>query len=137
MFLRILFFIIHVWALCSRNFQNVKLWLDFVEIWSFHRHSDFTWTHILANSNSPIMSFLAILEVLNFDFGTFVQYFKYQIYWNSKSRVSKIIKMPIFEILNFPKLSGKLIPEFPNYTRVSTYKKLFLAWLHILKVSGA
>ena len=29
--------------LCSRNFQNVKLRLDFVEIWWFHHHSDFTW----------------------------------------------------------------------------------------------
>ena len=28
-------------SLCSRNFQNVKLKLDFVEIWSFYRHSDF------------------------------------------------------------------------------------------------
>ena len=34
-------------------FQNVKLKLDFVEIWSFYRHSDFTWNQILANSNSP------------------------------------------------------------------------------------
>ena len=30
-------------SLCSRNFQNVKLRLDFVEIWSFYRHPDFTW----------------------------------------------------------------------------------------------
>ena len=29
--------------LCSRNFQIVKLRLDFVEIWSFYCHSDFTW----------------------------------------------------------------------------------------------
>ena len=29
-------------ALCSRNFQNVKLSLDFVEISSFYRHSNFT-----------------------------------------------------------------------------------------------
>ena len=28
-------------TLCSRNFQNVKLRLDFVEICSFYRHSDF------------------------------------------------------------------------------------------------
>ena len=30
-------------SLCSRNFQNVKLRLDFLEIWSFYRHSAFTW----------------------------------------------------------------------------------------------
>ena len=29
-------------TLCSRNFQSVKLRLDFVEIWSFYRHSDYT-----------------------------------------------------------------------------------------------
>ena len=29
-------------SLCSRNFQNVKLKLDFVEIWSLYRHYDFT-----------------------------------------------------------------------------------------------
>ena len=33
--------------LCSRNFQNVKLRLDFDEIWSFNRHSDFAWNQIL------------------------------------------------------------------------------------------
>ena len=55
-------------TLCSRNFQNVKLKLDFVEIWSLYCHSDFTWNAILGNSNSPKMSFLAILEVLNCDF---------------------------------------------------------------------
>ena len=32
--------------LCSRNFQNMKLMLDFVEIWSFYCHSDFTWNQI-------------------------------------------------------------------------------------------
>ena len=52
-------------SLCSRNFQNVKLRLDFVVIWSYNRHSHFTWNHILG---SPKMLFLSILEVLNFDF---------------------------------------------------------------------
>ena len=37
-------------TLCSRNLQNVKLRLDFVEVWSFSRHSDITWKPILANS---------------------------------------------------------------------------------------
>ena len=40
-------------SLCSRNFQNEKLMLDFVEIWSFYRHSSFTWNQVLANSNRP------------------------------------------------------------------------------------
>ena len=38
-------FQVHI-ALCSRNFQNVKLRLDFVEIWSSYRHSDFMWNQI-------------------------------------------------------------------------------------------
>ena len=54
-------------ALCSRNFQNVKLRLDFVEIWSLYRHSDFMLNRILANSNSPNMSLLEIIEILNFE----------------------------------------------------------------------
>ena len=29
-------------ALCSKNFQNVKLRLDSVDILQFYRHSDFT-----------------------------------------------------------------------------------------------
>ena len=44
-------------ALCSRNFQNVKLRLNFVEIWSFYHHSVFMWNQILANSNGPKMLF--------------------------------------------------------------------------------
>ena len=60
-------------ALCSRNFQNVKLWLDFVEIWSFYRKSDFTWNQYLVDLNSPKMLFLAISEGLNFDFSKFGQ----------------------------------------------------------------
>ena len=36
----------HSNSLCSRHFQNVKLRLDFVEIWSFYHYSDFTWNQI-------------------------------------------------------------------------------------------
>ena len=54
--------------LCSRSFQNVKLRVDFVEIWSFYSHSYFTWNQILVNSNGPKMLFLPILEALNFGF---------------------------------------------------------------------
>ena len=55
-------------TLCSRNFQKVKLRLNFIEIWSFYCHSNFTWNTVLANSKGPKMSFLAILETLNFEF---------------------------------------------------------------------
>ena len=74
-------------ALCSRNFQNVKLRLDFVEGWSFYCHSDFTWNLILVNSNVTNMSFLAILEVLNFDFIKFEQLSSAKFTKNSKFRV--------------------------------------------------
>ena len=49
------YFSLVVNSLCSRNFQNVKLRLDFVEIWLFYRHSDFTWNQILANSKGTKM----------------------------------------------------------------------------------
>ena len=55
-----------LFALCSRNFQNVKLVLDFVDIWSFYHLSDLTWNPILAHLNGDKMWFLAILETLNF-----------------------------------------------------------------------
>ena len=54
-------------TLCSRNFQNVKLRIDFVENWSFYCHSEFGWNQMLVNSDGPKMSFLAILETLNFE----------------------------------------------------------------------
>ena len=49
-------------SLCYIDFQNVKLRqlrLDFVEIWSFYCHSNFSWNQILMNSNGPKMSFFA------------------------------------------------------------------------------
>ena len=42
-------------ALCSRNFQNVKLRLDFFKILSFYLHSNFRWNQILVK--------LAIVEI--------------------------------------------------------------------------
>ena len=55
-------------SLCSRNFQNVKLRLDFVEIWSFYHHFlilreiQFWWIQTVKKCH------LAILKVLNLDF---------------------------------------------------------------------
>ena len=56
--------------LCTmpRNIENVKLRLDFVEIWWFYRHSNFVWNQVLANSNGWKCHFLAILETQNFEF---------------------------------------------------------------------
>ena len=58
-------------SLCSRNFQSVKLRLDFVENLSFYRFSDFKWNQTLVNSDGLKMLFLPILEVLKFDFCKF------------------------------------------------------------------
>ena len=91
-------------ALCSRNFQNVKLRLDFVELWSFYRRSDFTWNQVLVNSNGPKMSFLPFLEILNFDFSKIWATFKSQIYQNSKFWVSEIAKNDNFGQFEFAKM---------------------------------
>ena len=49
------------------------------------------------------MSFLALLEVLNFNFSKFEPFLKSQIYQNSKLRISENVQMAMFEIL-LPKL---------------------------------
>ena len=80
-------------ALCSRNFQNVKLRLDFVEIWSFYCHFNFMWNQILVNSKSLKMLFLAIWEILgNLEL------------LKSKFRTSKIVKNDIFGPFEFAKM---------------------------------
>ena len=83
-------------TLWSKNFQNVKLRLDFVEIWSFYCHSDFMWNRILVNSNGPKILFLAIFEVLNFHFVIFEHLSSPKFIKNSNFRVSKIAKNDIF-----------------------------------------
>ena len=90
-------------ALCSRHFQNVKLMLHFVEIAWFYCHSDFTWNQILANSNGSKMSFLTILELLNFDVSKFEQLSSAKLTKIQKS-VSKIAKNDIFRPFEFAKI---------------------------------
>ena len=75
-----------------------------MEILQFACHLDFTWNQILVSSNRQQMSILALLEVLNFDFGEFEPFFKSQICQNAKSRVCEIVKIAIFEIQILPKL---------------------------------
>ena len=50
------------------------------------------------------MSFLAILEVLNFDFSQFQQLSSPKFTKNSKFGVSKIAKNYIFGLTEFPKI---------------------------------
>ena len=91
-------------ALCSRNFQNVKLRIDFVQLQSFYHHSNFTWNHILGNSNSPKMFILTCLEVLNFDFSKFEQISSPKFTRIQSSESTKLPKMTFLESLNRPKL---------------------------------
>ena len=58
----------------------------------------------LTNSNCQKMSFLAILEGLNFDFGKFQQLSSPKFTKDSKSRVSKIAKITFLDRLNLPEL---------------------------------
>ena len=79
-------------ALCSRNFQNVKIRLDFVETWWFFCHSDFMWNPILVNSNGPKVSFLSILKTPNFEFLVILGLESCSNLLKSKFRTSKIAK---------------------------------------------
>ena len=83
-------------AQCSINFQNVKLRLDSVEIWSFYRHSDFSWYQILVDSIGPKVSFLAISEALNFEFLVNLGIESCSNLRKSKLRISKIATNDIF-----------------------------------------
>ena len=99
-----------VLALCSINYQNVKLRLDLVEIWKFSCHSDFTWNQLLANSNGPKMSFLTISKVLNFEFSKFEQL--------SSPNLPKIqsSESPMTSVLPKPKL--RWITKTGNYWKI-------------------
>ena len=55
------------------------------------------------------MSFLALLEVMNFNFGKFEPFLKFQIHQNSKLRVFIIVKMAMFDIQILPKLISSKI----------------------------
>ena len=59
------------------------------------------------------MSFSAISEVLDFEFGKFLQFFKAHICQNLKSRVSETVKLAIFDIQILPKLISRKILKFP------------------------
>ena len=71
---RILIFFIGEHPLRKKNFQiwwSLRILRIFASLrkknLSYH-HSNFEWNHILANWNGPKMSFMAILETLNFEF---------------------------------------------------------------------
>ena len=70
----------------------------------FYGHPDFVWNPILAHSKGPKTSFLAILEVLNFDFGKFEQLSNPKFTKIQSLESLKLSKMTFLERLNSPKL---------------------------------
>ena len=74
------------------------------EILPFYCHSDFTRNPILVNSNGQEMSFLAILETLNFEFLVNLELESCSKLLKSKFRTSEIVKINIIGPFEFPKM---------------------------------
>ena len=81
-----------IYALYSRNFQNVKLRLDFVKIWQFYSHSDFAWNQIGKFKGSK-----------NFIFGNFRDSKPWKLVNSGVESCSKLPKITFLELLNSPK----------------------------------
>ena len=82
----------------------MKLRLHGVEILQLFCLSDFPFRSILTDFKVSKTAILTNVEVLNFDFSAFLQFLKAQFYQNSKSRVSKTVKMVVFETQILPKI---------------------------------
>ena len=93
-----------------------------VKILEFFFHSDFVWNQILVNWNRQKMPFLAILEVMNFDFDEVVQGFK-------ASYLNQNVKSPFFEIQILP----KLIPHKKSRRKISCIFTLWYEMKIVLK----
>ena len=131
-------------ALCSRNFQNVKIKLDFVEIWSIYNHFDFTRNQILANSNGPKMSFMAILESWALNFGKFGTWKLLRLTKNQISEPLRFPKTSIFDHLNLPKFDftkdrsgGKIIKVQQSHALISQFESFWsIGFWQVLIVSN-
>ena len=87
---------------------EVKAWLclltfDHFTATQILREIKFWWIQILVNSNGPKMSFLPILEVLNFDFSKFGTWKLLEITENQNSEPLKWPKMTFLDCLSSPK----------------------------------
>ena len=100
---------LYSYTLCSRNFQNVKLRLDVVGTWLFYWHSNFTWNQFLVNSYRPKISFLGILEVLNFNFSKFEQLSNPKFTKFQSLESLNLLKMTFLVRLNMPKFDFTLL----------------------------
>ena len=86
-----------------QNFQNEKLRLDYVEIWSFLPPLWFYVKSYFGQFKRSKSVILVFLEVLNFDFSKFEQLSSPKFTKNSKFRVSKIAINDIFRPFEFTK----------------------------------
>ena len=84
------------------------------------------------------MSFLTILDVLNFDLSKFEQFSSPKYTKNSKFRVSEIAKNDIFDPFEFPKISfhvnisrGKMI-KFQQCHALTSHFESFWSIVHCI-----
>ena len=99
---------------------EVKAWLSWN--WFFYRHSIFTWNPILANSSGPKMSFLAILEVLNFDFSKFEHLSSPKFNKIQSSESLKLPKMTFLDIWIRQDLISRKIGVAVKLTNINKFK---------------
>ena len=95
-----------VYELCvSENDENIKVSNapETFKMWS-KGHSNFAWNQILANWNGPKMSFLAILETLNYEFLVNLGLDSYSNVLKTNLRTSEITKSDIFGPFQFAKI---------------------------------
>ena len=100
-----------------------------------HCHSDFTWNPILVNSNGQKMSFLAILEILNFDFSQFEQLSSLKYIKNQNSEPLKLPKMTFWNVWICPNLISHKIwvaVKFSNFYSQSLTSHFESFWSIVL-----
>ena len=120
-------------SLCSRNFQNVKLRLDFVEIWSFYCYCNFTW-NLLVNSNSPnTFIFGKFWDSELWIFGKFGTWKLLKFTKNENSEPLKLPKQHFWTVCICQNLISRKIGVAVKWSNFHKVKP----WIHILKVSGA
>ena len=126
-------------SLCSRNFQNVKLRLDFVEIWWFFCHSNFAWNQIWWIQTFQKCHFWPFQRFWMLNFGKFWTWKLLKLIKNQNSETLKLPKMTFLECLNAPKLdftqnqSGGKIIKFQQSQALTSHFESFwsIVWGYI------
>ena len=119
-----------------QKLSKCEVWLDFIEIWPFYRHSDFTWNPILVKWNCLKMSFLAILEVLNFVFSKSEQLSSHKSTKFQSLESVKLQKMTFLDCLNLPifdimqNLSGSKMIKYQQSQALTSHFESFWSIVH-------